>query len=279
MIIDAHAHMFTEKMFAGIHAPNTKYKISQAMINSVKHTIDDNKQAWIEAMDKAGIEKTIFMSTVSLNEEFTSFINSSDRFIGFAKINPELPDAIETLKKEIKAGMKGVKLYATSGEFNVGSEKAYPFYQYCEENKIPITIHFGVTIGMTADLYTGNPIHLSKVLSLFPELNFIIAHFGAGYFREALMLKYKRDNLYIETSGTNNWLPNQDNFLSLKDVFKKSLDVFGPDKMIYGSDTRIFPDGYRYHILKQQQDILNELNVSENDKNKIMHDNILGLLK
>ncbi len=277
MIIDAHAHMFTEKMFVGMKMP--KQKIPQSMINSVKHTVEDNKKAWIEAMDKAGIAKTVFMSTVSLNEEFNSFINSSDRFIGFAKINPELQDAVETLKKELKNGMKGVKLYATSGEFNVGSNNAYPFYEYCEKNKVPITIHFGVTIGGTADLNTGNPIHLSRVLGEFPELNFIIAHFGAGFFREALMLKYKRDNLYIETSGTNNWLAHQDNFLTLKDIFKKSLEVFGPEHIIYGSDTRIFPDGYRYHILKQQEEILKELNVSTVDKEKIMSSNILKLLK
>lgn len=277
MIIDAHAHMFTEKMFLGMQMP--KYKVPQSMIDSVKHTLEENKKAWIDAMDKAGIEKTIFMSTVSLNEEFSSFINSSNRFIGFAKINPESPDAIETLKKELSMGMKGVKLYATSGEFNVGSQSAYPFYEYCEKNKIPITIHFGVTIGRTADLYTGNPIHLSRVLGEFPNLTFIIAHFGAGFFREVLMLKYKRDNLYIETSGTNNWLPHQDNFLTLKDIFKKSLEIFGPEKMIYGSDTRIFPDGYRYHILKQQQDILDELNVSRENKEKIMYDNINNLIR
>ena len=277
MIIDAHAHMMTAGMFRDMKVRPPK-NFPQRMVDSMQHSVEDNKKAWLGAMDRLGIEKTVFMSIVPLNDEFIRFINSSDRFVGFARMNPTLPDAVDTMKKELKAGMKGVKLYATSGEFNVGADEAFPFYEFCEKNKIPITIHFGVTIGGRCDLYTGNPIHLSRVLGEFPDLKFSIAHFGAGFFREALMLKYKMDNLYIETSGTNNWLPHQDNFLTLKDVFRKSIDVFGTQRMMFGTDTRIFPDGYREHILKQQQDILMELKLKNSEIEDIMYNNAKGFL-
>lgn len=272
MIIDAHAHMMTVGMFSGM-AVRRQGSMMQGMMDSLKHSVADNAKTWLEAMDRLGIEKTVFMSTSSLNDEFTSFINSSPRFVGFARINPVLSDAIDTLKKELGSGMRGVKLYATSGEFNVGAASAWPFYEFCEKNGIPITIHFGVTIGLMADLYTGNPIHLSRVLSEFPDIRFSIAHFGAGFFREALMLKYKRENLYIESSGTNNWLPYQDNFLTLKHIFRKSIDVFGTQRIMFGSDTRIFPDGYREHVLRQQQDILKGLGLEKSEIEDIMHNN------
>ncbi len=272
MIIDAHAHMMTANMFKGVTGVKPR-NVPQKMLESLQHSVEDNTKTWLEAMDRLDIEKTVFMSTVSLNDEFASFINSSSRFVGFARMNPTLPDAVDILKKELKLGMKGVKLYATSGEFNVGAKEAWPFYEYCEKNSIPITIHFGVTIGPTADLYLGNPIHISRVLSEFPDIRFSIAHFGAGFFREALMLKYKRENLYIESSGTNNWLLHQDNFLTLKDVFRKSIDVFGVQHILFGTDTRIFPDGYREHILKQQQDILKELKLNEGEIEDIMYNN------
>lgn len=279
MIIDGHAHFFNKKMFENNVPKNFKMNENlKKMVTSMDHSMEENKDAWLKAMDKEGIEKTVFMSTTTLNEEFTSFINSTERFVGFATLNPELPNAVDIVKKELENGMSGVKLYATNGQYNIGSDKTFPFYEYCEKHSIPITIHCGVTIGPTADLYTGNPVHVSRVLSAFPELKVSIAHFGAGYFREVLMLKYKRENLYIETSGTNNWLPFQDNFLTLKDVFKKSLDIFGPEKIIFGTDTRIFPDGYRTGILNEQQKILDELNVSKSDKEKIMYGNISKLL-
>ncbi len=264
--------MFTADMFKGINFKAPK-NVPKKMIDSFNHGVEENKEAWISAMGRLGIEKTVFMSVLTPNDIFRSFINSSSRFVGFARINPTAKNAIDILKDEISNGMKGVKLYASSGEFNVGSRQADPFYKYCEKNDIPITIHFGVTIGGSADIYTGNPIHLSRVLSDFPGIKFAIAHFGAGYFREALMLKYKMENLFIETSGTNNWLAHQDNFMTLKDVFKKSIDVFGVDHIIFGTDTRIYPDGYRDGILKQQLGILKELDLGKNEIEQIMYKN------
>ncbi len=270
MIIDGHSHMFTKSMFNGVKIPG---KIPERFLKMQEHGADDNVKAWISAMDRLGIEKTVFMATSRLNEDFIDFIGSSDRFVGFAKMNPTKGDAIPVLKKEIESGMKGVKLYASEGEFDVGSKEAYPFYKYCEENQIPITIHFGVTIGISSDLRTGNPLLISMALKDFPELRFTIAHFGAGFFREVLMLRYKQPNLAVDTSGTNNWLVHQDSNMTLKDVFRKAIEVFTPEGLIYGSDTTIFPDGYRDHILKEQTDILKELGLQKADIDKIMYGN------
>ena len=279
MVIDAHAHMFTMSMSEGMLPKNFDIKnIPKEFINASKHTIKENTDAWLNAMDMNGIEKTIFMANVNFNKDFTAFINSSSRFIGFAKINPTKPDAIDTLKKEIENGMSGVKLYPTNEGFNVGSKEAYQFYDYCEKKHIPIVIHFGVTIGFRADLINGNPLTLSTVLTDFPGINFVIAHFGAGFFRETLMLRYKRQNLYVDTSGTNNWMQNQDNFLTLKDVFKKSIEVFDDQHIIYGSDTRIFPAGYRENILKEQTNILKELGLKREAVENIMHNNAKNIL-
>lgn len=279
MIIDAHAHMFTISMSKGMLPKNFKIEnVPAEFISASKHTVTENVNEWLRAMDKLGIEKTFFMATSSLNEDFIKFIKSSDRFIGFAKINPTKDGALDVLKKEIDNGMRGIKLYPTNDGFDVSSKKAYAFYEYCEKKNIPIFIHFGVTIGFKSDLINGNPLRLSDVLGDFPGIRFVIAHFGAGFFREVLMLKYKRPNLYIDTSGTNNWLKHQDNFMSLKDVFKKSLDVFGSDHILFGSDTRIFPSGYREHILKEQQDILRDLKINDSDIEQIMYKNAKNLI-
>ena len=275
MIIDSHAHMITANIAKSMGIDPERV---QPMKELAKHSVEENTKTWLTAMGKFEIEKTIFMATSSLNPDFIKFINSSNRLVGFARINPSLPDSIQTLQKEFESGMEGVKLYPTSEGFDVSCKECYPFYEYCEKNKIPIVIHFGVTIGRKADLQKGNPLLLSKAIRDFPGLNFIIAHFGAGFFREVLMLKYKTDNLFIETSGTNNWLPYQDNFLTLKDIFKKSIEVFTPQGVIYGSDTRIFPEGYRENILKQQKGILNELKLSQSDKEDIMYNNAKRIL-
>jgi len=274
MIIDGYAHIMTESIVRDMGIG--LQKVPPQLAEMTKRSVKENVETWLSAMDKFGIEKTVFMATASLNKDFTEFINSSSRFVGFAKINPkpyEPVATITTLQKEFENGMKGVKLYATGDGFDVGCADMYPFYEYCQQNNVPIVIHFGVTIGMRSNLMAGNPLLLSRILKDFPKLNFVIAHFGAGFFREVLMLKYRTDNLFVDTSGTNNWIPYQDNFLILKDVFRKAIEIFGPQKIIFGSDTRIFPDGYRENILSEQIKILDELNLSSADKEDIMSNN------
>ncbi len=277
-IIDGHSHMINvniiKNMLSNI-SENEKQRLSHEF---TEKNVEEHKKAWLDAMDKLNIEKTIFMGTTHMSQDFIDFINSSDRFYGMAPINPSEEDALEKLEKEIKADMSGVKMYPSQQGFDVGSSKCYPIYEFCEKHKLPIVIHFGVSIGRTADLRYGNPVMLSRVLRDFPHINFVIAHFGAGYFREVLMLKYKQDNLFVDSSGTNNWMVHQDLPLTLKYIFKKSLEVFGSKGIIYGSDTRIFPHGYREHILNEQMKVLNELNLKKEEKEDIMYNNAKRIL-
>ncbi len=270
MIIDGHAHMITASIAGDMKIDLEKYPKVKEMAS---HSAEENRKKWLSEMDRFSVEKTVFMATSSLNKDFIDFINSSSRFIGFAKINPSLTNAVSILKKEYENGMSGVKLYATNDGFDVSCDYCKPIYEYCTKKKLPIVIHFGVTIGGKSDLYHGNPVMLSRVLREFPDVKFTVAHFGAGYFRELLMLKYRQNNLFVDTSGTNNWIDFQDNPFTLKDVFKKTLQVFSPQNIIFGSDTRIFPNGYRENILKEQMSILKNINLSDRDIEDIMYYN------
>ena len=272
MIIDSHCHMISPNIALAMGI--TPKRLDDMDKEWKKHTIQEYTNEWLSEMDKYKVEKTVFMSTIANNKDFIEFINSSNRFVGFSKVNPLKPDHMTDLKKDIDNGLKGVKLYATNDGFDVSCIDCYPLYEYCEKKHLPIEIHFGVTIGGKSDLHYGNPVMLSRVLKDFPNVNFIIAHFGAGYFRELLMLKYKSDNLYVDTSGTNNWIDHQDIPFKLKDVFAKSIKVFSPKNIIFGTDTRIFPKGYRINILKEQLNILKDLDIKRNDIEDIMYDNI-----
>lgn len=277
-IIDGHSHMINvniiKNMLSNI-SENEKQRLSHEF---TEKNVEEHKKAWLDAMDKLNIEKTIFMGTTHMSQDFIDFINSSDRFYGMAPINPSEEDALAKLEKEIKAGMSGVKMYPSQLGFDVGDSRCYPIYEFCEKHKLPIVIHFGVSIGRAADLRYGNPVMLSRVLRDFPNISFVIAHFGAGYFREVLMLKYKQENLFVDSSGTNNWMIYQDNPITLRSIFKKTIEVFGSQGIIFGSDTRIFPNGYRESTLKDQLKVLDELNLKEEEKENIMYNNAKRIL-
>jgi hypothetical protein len=124
----------------------------------------------------------------------------------------------------------------------------------------------------------SNPIDLHAVALEFPRVNFAIPHFGAGYFREALMLCDLCPNVYLDTSSSNSWMRYQPETLELKTVFRKALDVAGPRRLLFGSDSSFFPRGWHAQILEKQIEALRALDVSAEDAGLILGGNLERLV-
>ena len=165
----------------------------------------------------------------------------------------------------------------------VYDEPCYPVYEAAKEGGMLVFLHFGITIGGQADLRSGNPIDIQVPARDFPEVNFVIAHFGAGYFRETLMMQYQADNVYMDSSGSNSWMRYQSHPLDLKTIFRQALTAGGPDKTLFGTDSTFFPRGWRINILETQYEVLKELSeeedplIDEEGIGKIFRGNILRL--
>ena len=52
----------------------------------------------------------------------------------------------------------------------------------------------------------GQPLDVQALASNWPRLPFIIPHFGAGFFREALMAADMSRNIVLDTSSSNDWI-------------------------------------------------------------------------
>ncbi len=76
------------------------------------------------------------------------------------------------------------------------------------------------------DVHFGNPLDLHALAADFPGVPFIIPHFGAGLFREALLLADLCPNVYLDTSSTNRWMSYHPG-LALADVFRHAVGVAG----------------------------------------------------
>src|SRR6202042_1719769 len=106
-----------------------------------------------------------------------------------------------------------------------------------------LSVGFRKKLGLASqfDMRFSNPIDLHALASNFPRVNFVIPHFGAGYFREALMVADLCPNVYLDTSSSNGWMRYQAEDLDLARVFRKALDVLGPKRLLFGSDSSWFP--------------------------------------
>jgi predicted TIM-barrel fold metal-dependent hydrolase len=106
----------------------------------------------------------------------------------------------------------------------------------------------------------------------------VVPHFGAGYFREALMLCDLCPNVYIDTSSSNSWMRYHAPEIDLKAVYRRALDVAGAGRLLFGTDSSFFPRGWNTAIFSAQEKVLSELGVGKEDAAAIMGGNLERLL-
>ncbi len=124
--------------------------------------------------------------------------------------------------------------------------------------------------------HTGADLH--AVALKYPDVPIVIPHFGAGYFREALMVASLCPNVYFDTSSSNDWTKLQVPPITLRDAFRQALDVVGPRRLLFGTDSSFFPRGWQAPIFEAQSAALRELGVSSTDAQAIFADNLLRIL-
>ncbi|MHA2024549.1 MAG: amidohydrolase family protein [Candidatus Thorarchaeota archaeon] len=289
-VIDSHAHFFT---FATIKRWLDSGASLERMQNRVSFQTDmpeltipdeswDPGQLWADELDRYGITAIGMMIGDEVWDEFNEARKRfPGRFLGYANINPAEEQAVDMVKRAGKDGFQGIKLYPSSWDFHAYDERVYPIYEEARKQNLLVILHFGITIGTQANLRYGNPLDIQKPALDFPELNFMIAHFGAGFFREVLMLMYQTHNVVMDTSGSNMWRNYLDVDLSITKIFERALTAGASCRVVFGTDSSFFPRGFRYNILEEQynavQSLLPKFEYSHEDVDLIFRDNILRL--
>jgi hypothetical protein len=292
-VVDAHAHFFTAGTLKAwsLRGRNRESFEKRTRSRTDMTSIDlpdestDVAQQWVDEMDRYGITAMGFMVGAEAYDEFLEAkARFPGRFMGYANINPGDPEAAENVDKAAKDGLQGIKLYPSSWpELHTYDAACYPVYEAALKHKLPVFLHFGITIGGQADLRHGNPLDIQVPSRDFPDLNFIIVHFGAGFFRELLLLQYQADNVYMDSSGSNSWMKYLPYDLDLRKIFEKAITTGGAKKVIYGTDSSFFPRGYRINILERQYEAVRSLSegpdaiVTVEDIDAIFRGNILRL--
>ena len=152
-------------------------------------------------------------------------------------VDPARPEArAELLEREMAAGFRGVKLYPVNRCYRLSDPACRPFFEKANELGANIIIHYGVTVDPTGDLRYADPLDLSPVARDFPDITFVIAHFGAGWLDSVLRLAYQCKNVCVDTSGTNNWMDYYVPKLTLAEVFERCLTSMGPERVLFGTD-------------------------------------------
>ena len=123
-----------------------------------------------------------------------------------------------------------------------------------------------------------NPLVLQDVARAFPDVPFVVPHFGCGYPRELLHLMWVCGNVYVDTSGSNEWMRWMPYALDLRTLFAKFLDTVGAQRIIFGTDSSWFPRGFARRYLEVQLEACRELGLGDGDVRLIFAGNAARLL-
>jgi uncharacterized protein len=128
------------------------------------------------------------------------------------------------------------------------------------------------------DMRRSNPLDLYRLAAEFPQARFIIPHFGAGMFRETMMLADLCPNVYVDTSSTNKWMNYEAAPVDLAGVFARAIRVMGCERLLFGTDSSFFPRGWHAAIFEAQVEALAAIGASPEQAQAIFGGNLRRLL-
>jgi uncharacterized protein len=293
---DAHVHLFSHRFFEVLRGQRPASEQStEAMVQSLgwetpPEDAGDLASRWVSELDRNGVTRCALIASIPGDEpSAVAAINAyPDRFWGYFLFDPTKPEAGERAAKAFDSGLRGLCLFPAMQGFSVQDEGLTPVYQAAAERPGTLVfVHCGVLsvgvrkkLGLASkfDMSRADPLDLHRVALEHPQLNFVVPHFGAGFFREALMLADLCPNVYLDTSSSNTWTKYLTPPPSLEDVFQRALDVLGPDRLLFGSDSSFFPRGWNRAVFESQAKALERLGITAEAAGKILGGNLARLL-
>ena len=267
--IDAHIHILPD----AVHEANP-----------------DSEDVWVyadlhkyrEMMDTVGIEKAVIMPLNDpwlMSMEFTidavhkNLYEMKQRYPGkfyaFADIDTRntSTESVEAIRKAIEEyGLNGIKIHPNNTGIDLDSDYNQAIFAYAQENNIPVAIHSYPNLADDC----GAPYRIVNILEQYPDLTVIVSHMGAYQWAQLLPTR-----AYVDISAI---LPDYVRTYGI-DKTKQILRSFGVDRLIFATD---YPDSRSLQpdeIYNSYFDILNQMDFTIEEAEKIAYGNISEILK
>ena len=283
-VADAHVHFFSHRFFTALAAQKPGLSLDSIASQLGVHLPPDDPAQfaahWIHELDRHHVAHASLIASVPGDEEsvLAAVRANPQRFFAAAMVNPRdwKPAPIDI-----------ACLFPAMHCYSIQDAMVRPIFEWAAQLHKAVFVHCGVlSVGIRGklglpsrfDMRFSNPIDLHSIALQFPSVSIIVPHFGAGYFREALMLADLCPNVFLDTSSSNHWMRYQESHLDLRQVFRRALDVAGPRRLLFGTDSSLFPPGWKHPVFDEQATALYELGVSHADARLIFGENLLRII-
>lgn len=289
---DAHCHFFSTPFFAALGRQlkdgdeKAPHETALAKLGwDAPGTAEALADRWVAELDRAGVARAALIASVPGDAASVAAAvrRHPRRLIGFFMADPTQPDAaVHTAAALDSGGLRGVCLFPAMHRFAIHDDRVRRLFDVAVARPGTVMfVHCGVlTVGFRRklglpspfEIRYGNPLDLHGIAAAYPTVPVIVPHFGAGLFREALMVADLCANVCLDTSSSNGWIKYHPG-LTLSSVFRQALSVMGVDRLLFGSDSSFFPRGWVKDVYEQQATALNEIGASPEVREKIFHGN------
>ncbi len=277
MIIDCHTHLLPRRVKTDRTECVMKDKAFGALFSSAKAKIASPEEI-LTYLDNSGVDKAVvfgfpwedYETAAQNNDEIWDFHEKyPDRIIPFATFSMLDPGlAHKECSRALSGGFAGVGELAMyrNGWAAADLEALRPCLGIAEHLRVPVMIHVNEPVGHD---YPGKIFvdlkALFKTVADFQEIDFILAHFGGGFFIYSLMpeIGTQMKRVYIDTAAAP--------FLYDSRIFSVAVQSLGEDKVLLGTDFPLL--GFaRYELMLDQANIHGYL------RTKILGGNVQAIL-
>ena len=282
MLIDMHTHIVPDAIRNNLE----EYCKRDPLIGSVYWKIFGQKKGkmigveeLIASMDEAGIDKSGICNYPWSNHEICvegndyvleSIARYPQRLFGYCSVQQTSGEAaVSEIERCISNGMVGVGELALviQAQDIEGNEFLQLVMETVKRLGVCVMIHCDEPVGHQY-LAKGDttPRTIYKLIKQYPEVTFILAHWGGGFFFYELMPDVKKEakNVYYDTSNSP--------FVYSPTIYRVAVDIVGPKKILFGTD---------YPLLnpKKQLKEIEDSGISRNDMHDILSGNINKILR
>jgi uncharacterized protein len=282
-INDAHCHFFSSGFLELLTAGNADFPSEDraaavaARVGWIAPgTAEELADRWVDELNRHRVSRAAIIASIPGDEDSvsTAVTRHPSRFVGFFMVNPLAPDVAARLDRGFSEhGLRCACLFPAMHKYRLDDERVRHVFEAADRHRAAVFVHCGVlTVGVRSklglrspfDMRFGDPLAVAAMAAAFPGVPVLIPHFGAGFFREALMLADLCPNVFLDTSSSNHWMAYESG-LTLVDVFRQALLVAGASRLLFGTDSSFFPRGWNRPVFDAQFEALQRLGVPEPD--------------
>ena len=285
---DAHCHFFSTGFFRQLAAQRGRGQGPGELCTELgwddPGTPEELADRWVREMDAHGVGRAAVIASVPGDESSVASAvgRHRSRLVGYFMVNASTEDAAARTRAALRDhNLRTVCLFPAMHHVPLDDPRTLAVVQEAADQGAAVFVHCGaLSIGVRKklglpspfDLRLGDPLAVARLAARFTGTPFIVPHFGAGFFREALMAADASPNIHLDTSSSNGWMRYQPG-LTLAEVFRATLAVAGPSRILFGTDSSFFPRGWQRPLFEQQSAALDQAGVSAADRDQILGGN------